>query len=870
MQSYRVAGIYVVASTGLGLLTVPTRADGPPPTSATPAPITAPGEPTSSASLRKVELGAAPPTEGPWTNVAGSCEHYLYASPCPDSGNTVIVPFAFSPNPGRVRFTRSPECGSVSPTYMDPTPCGSAYCVHTTYTPCETEGTTVTITADPTTPGMANKTSTVCLLPRVDICTGQTDETCVATFQAGTGCPVSAPVGVTVNPPSCGTVLPTSGTSQNICTRPCGSCWFGTSSQGNCPLTRERNGNCDCGCQFTDEWDCGCQPGERVAYVFCSEYTAGACQETQVCVRFMIDNPAPYADSRYYKSYDQTRPPPCCAGGYCCGDCEYISRVTAGSIDKSSGCSNGYADYTHLSTDMQRGVGYPITVTISNYYTVDRLGLWVDWNQDEDFSDAGETIKSCGTCSASGECTATITPSATAPFGSTRMRVRIQDTSPDYGDPCPAQSCGNTAYGEVEDYTIVVGGCTPAPTPNSPIVNFCPPKTLSCGGTPPSGVIWYWQGTTCGTRTDLGSCPTPYVPSGSGRYYIRARSTNDPNCWSGSCAYKDVTIGDPCLSSCTAPGINDADCAGCCSETLDNCTAPEPNGSPCNDDLYCNWSDTCNSSGSCANHGTNPCLASCTPPGVNDADCVGCCSEALDNCTAPEPNDSPCDDGLFCNGADACSGGACSSHVGDPCADCGEYCEEQQGACAPVDAIESSVPPNCAIDARQPHAPGDPGALQGWNSVALTFDAACNVSDVTPDDFTVSCNPVGPPCPLITGVTPVGQTVTVQLSSVIPAGKWTCITHTASTEQVCIGSLPADVNSDLTALPGDPEDPRDIFALIDCLNGVGACQIWQCDCDRSILCAPADILCVIDLLNGANDFLVWNGKSLAAACPSAP
>jgi hypothetical protein len=43
------------------------------------------------------------------------------------------------------------------------------------------------------------------------------------------------------------------------------------------------------------------------------------------------------------------------------------------------------------------------------------------------------------------------------------------------------------------------------------------------------------------------------------------------------------------------------------------------------------------------------------------------------------PNSDPCDDGLFCNGADTCSGGSCSEHVGDPCA--GEGCNEVTDTC---------------------------------------------------------------------------------------------------------------------------------------------------------------------------------------------
>ncbi|MDO8630984.1 MAG: hypothetical protein Q7R41_10875, partial [Phycisphaerales bacterium] len=185
-------------------------------------------------------------------------------------------------------------------------------------------------------------------------------------------------------------------------------------------------------------------------------------------------------------------------------------------------------------------------------------------------------------------------------------------------------------------------------------------------------------------------------------------------------------------------------------------------------------------------------------------------------------------------------------------------------ACEACPGIVSSIPDNCAIDARQPHQPGDPLALQGWNSVDFTFDANCDVSGATVGDFTVSVTPAGT-APTVSGVDVAGQTVTVTLSGVIPAQKWTCISHTASGDRVCLGSLPADANGDRTAAPVD------ILDIIDNLNGVLVPPLadHQCDIDRSNLCAPADILSEIDLLNGASGFLVWNGKTLPV-CPSAP
>ncbi len=145
--------------------------------------------------------------------------------------------------------------------------------------------------------------------------------------------------------------------------------------------------------------------------------------------------------------------------GYCDasgGNCdEYIQRVQLGSIDHSSSC-DGYEDNTELSTIMLVGDPYELTVTNGSIqWPTDQFGVWIDWNQNEDFTD-DEPIMVNGSPGA-GPYTATITPPSTALSGSTRMRVRIVYAQ----TPVP---CGNTTYGEVEDYTIdVLSWLRPSP-----------------------------------------------------------------------------------------------------------------------------------------------------------------------------------------------------------------------------------------------------------------------------------------------------------------------------------------------------------------------------------------------------------------------
>lgn len=70
--------------------------------------------------------------------------------------------------------------------------------------------------------------------------------------------------------------------------------------------------------------------------------------------------------------------------------------------------------------------------------------------------------------------------------------------------------------------------------PATPIIspNACGSKTLSKNGSPPSGVLWYWQGTnSSGTDfTSATAIANTFPVTTSGTYYIRARNTS--GCWS--------------------------------------------------------------------------------------------------------------------------------------------------------------------------------------------------------------------------------------------------------------------------------------------------------------------------------------------------
>ena len=177
---------------------------------------------------------------------------------------------------------------------------------------------------------------------------------------------------------------------------------------------------------------------------------------------------ASYNDTETKTNYiDVTNCNYCSASG---GGDEYISGVQFGTINNTGTPASGYYDYTGLSTNVYTSQTYAITVTNGTTYSTDDLGVWIDWNQDCDFDDAGENV----VCeySNSGQGTYNITVPGSAALGSTRMRVRIKYFNDDCGSPC-----GTTTYGEVEDYTVVI-----QTTSSPPIADFTADDTTPAIG----------------------------------------------------------------------------------------------------------------------------------------------------------------------------------------------------------------------------------------------------------------------------------------------------------------------------------------------------------------------------------------------------
>lgn len=116
-----------------------------------------------------------------------------------------------------------------------------------------------------------------------------------------------------------------------------------------------------------------------------------------------------------------------------------------------------------------------------------------------------------------------------------------------------------------------------------------------------------------------------------------------------------------------------------CSDSLDNdndgftdCADSDCNGLSCDDGNACTENDFC--------------LGSCHPGDPIVCDDGNICTDDICNpatgCVYTN-NTAPCDDSIFCNGTDTCSGGSCSNHTGNPCApetEC-KHCQKNSNGC---------------------------------------------------------------------------------------------------------------------------------------------------------------------------------------------
>jgi len=201
---------------------------------------------------------------------------------------------------------------------------------------------------------------------------------------------------------------------------------------------------------------------------------------------------------------------------------EPISRVNISDIDNPSD-ANGtlpYEDFTSIQGHMAPGVTYDGAFegnTAGNYTTY--FTVFIDWNQNGVLNDAGEVYEIGSITNSTGtdgqQAIGTVTVPDSAISGITRMRVIKNYFS------SPIDPCGEYGYGQIEDYSILVGELEDCEgTPEGGTVTVSPEQgnpgsayvVKSTGYTLANGLTYQWQSNTDDAGwVDEGEATTSYA-----------------------------------------------------------------------------------------------------------------------------------------------------------------------------------------------------------------------------------------------------------------------------------------------------------------------------------------------------------------------
>ena len=192
--------------------------------------------------------------------------------------------------------------------------------------------------------------------------------------------------------------------------------------------------------------------------------------------------------------------------GYCASAAQYtfdeeIFNVTLGTMNNTSDCftpAGGPGSVLETYSNFTSGAGAPSAPNLAagsttagsvsvgscgSFNYTSGLAVFIDFNQDGDFTDAGEKVFTNGAvaninCVPATAVPISVTVPATTVGGQTRMRVVNQESiAGDNITPCTIQS-----WGETEDYLVnITGGAVNIPCPGS---TFNLSSTATNGGAP--------------------------------------------------------------------------------------------------------------------------------------------------------------------------------------------------------------------------------------------------------------------------------------------------------------------------------------------------------------------------------------------------
>ncbi|MBU3681783.1 MAG: hypothetical protein FGM16_07575, partial [Flavobacterium sp.] len=287
---------------------------------------------------------------------------------------------------------------------------------------------------------------------------------------------------------------------------------------------------------------------------------------------------------------------------------EDISNVTVGTLNNSSNCTtaatgpgsilNRYANYCGVvaAPNLVAGnsVNFSLTMTTcgTTAYT-NFFQIYIDYNNDGDFADAGEQVYSQAT-SASGNQTATgsFTIPSSQLVGTYRMRILNNETTASTTN-YTTTAFATTGYGEVEDYFISItasAACSGTPAPGSTISTSA---SVSSGSTvnlslstPPtgSGLTYQWQSSTTSSTTGFsdisGATSETYTATVTANTWYRCKVTCSGSTGTSTatqvtlmyCTPTNTTSGDYISAFSTSSGSTNISSSGSGTSALEDYT----------------------------------------------------------------------------------------------------------------------------------------------------------------------------------------------------------------------------------------------------------------------------------------------------------
>ena len=281
----------------------------------------------------------------------------------------------------------------------------------------------------------------------------------------------------------------------------------------------------------------------------------------------------------------------CAASGT--GASSYISNfVTSGGVTNISNASGftagGYANYSP-TVSCSQAAGLSVNFTL-NYLSDPGTKIFIDWNNDLDFNDAGENVYSSNAYVVS-TVAGTITVPVGQAVGNYRMRIVV-----DWNSTVPI-ACPVSINGETEDYTFTVSAppscIAPTALTSSAITSTSATLSWTAASPAPASGYQYFYST-------VNTAPTgATIPSGSTAagvttanisgltanttYYFWVRSNcggSGTSAWAGAgsfftgyCIPTITTIGDYISAFSTTGGFTNVSTSGTSTAAYENYTA---------------------------------------------------------------------------------------------------------------------------------------------------------------------------------------------------------------------------------------------------------------------------------------------------------